>query len=69
MIPPGVRWRFRAPFENLINGFYVGRTESVTISIEREGWIERTLRFDPVFNPDNRGAIKRWEKIHGKRQR
>ena len=35
----------------------------------RVGQVSQTLPFDPVFEVDNRGEIKRWEKIHGKRQR
>ena len=74
VIPPGGRWLFRAPFEHMINGRIVGRTESVSLEttiMRRQGAedIAPTLHFDPVFNPDDRGAIKRWEKIHGKRQR
>ena len=35
----------------------------------RVGQVSQTLPFDPVLDVDNRGEIKRWEKIRGKRQR
>jgi hypothetical protein len=35
----------------------------------RPGQVSQTVPFDPVFDVDNRGEIKRWEKIRGKRQR
>ena len=35
----------------------------------RVGQVSQTLTFDPVLDVDNRGEIKRWEKIRGKRQR
>ena len=31
--------------------------------------ITESLHFDPLFDPQMRGEIKKWEKVHGKRQR
>jgi hypothetical protein len=70
--PPGGAWAFKASFSQMIAGTYVTRIESVTLdcSIKRNGQtgpLVQTLKFDPLF--DDRGSIKRWEKIHGKRER
>ena len=71
-IPSGGAWAFKASFSQMIAGNYVTKIESVTLDcrIKRDGQtgpLIQTLKFDPLF--DDRGSIKRWEKIHGKRER
>jgi hypothetical protein len=73
-IPPGGRWHFVADFDDSDHRFFLTRCETVSFEVTLEGRSQttrskETLYFEPLFNPADRGAIKEWEKIHGKRER
>jgi hypothetical protein len=73
-IPPGGRWSFEAVIDELDQRVFLSRCETVEFRFTLAGRgqttdFEETLHFDPLFNPADRGAIKAWEKIHGRRER
>jgi hypothetical protein len=73
-IPPGGRWYFVADFDDSDHRFFLTKCETVSFELAFESrgqatHFKETLHFEPLFNPADRGAIKAWEKIHGKRER
>ncbi len=74
-LSPGQQWRFIAYIEQRAPGYWIGKTESGALhgatrnSSGMTRSIMESLHFDPLFDPYMRGEIKKWEKVHGKRQR
>jgi hypothetical protein len=73
-LSPGQQWRFTAYILERSPAYLSGKTESGAMhcSASQSGvtrFIATPLHFDPLFDPYLRGEIKKWEKVHGKRQR
>jgi len=73
-LSPIQQWRFIAYIAQRAPGYWIGKTESGALhGATRQSGVTRSitesLHFDPLFDPYMRGEIKKWEKVHGKRQR